>query len=398
MSSSPARVALYAPVYRDYIHQIVEGILAYQAQFPRFTLTDCRYRIEDMLRMPRPDAVPRWAGRVDGVISYVGGEPEIYEWLLRGGVPVVNTSADQIKRGLPTVCCDAGSICAVAVEHLMQMEYSHFAHVGYRSTHGSHIRETAFDRALADRGHELIKWRLDYPAESPTTDAAEVLAVDPWLGQALRNAPKPLGILVLNDSFASAISAVCHAEGLAIPEDVGILSIGDSCIDRLNNPPLSSIQLPGSRVGYEAMALLDELMLGQATTTIRKIPVGDVAVRQSTCGATVPDEDIQLAMRMIASDACRGITVSELITALRMSRKTFERRFQEARGHAPGEEIRRVRTERARELLARSDLSITRISRMVGFNRSSLFTRFFKERTGQTPRDFRKGAGGFSRN
>jgi AraC-like DNA-binding protein len=55
-----------------------------------------------------------------------------------------------------------------------------------------------------------------------------------------------------------------------------------------------------------------------------------------------------------------------------------------------GEYIRKIRIEKAIELLESSAYSLTEIAYLTGFSDQSHFTRIFKKQTGQTPSDYKK--------
>ena len=73
-----------------------------------------------------------------------------------------------------------------------------------------------------------------------------------------------------------------------------------------------------------------------------------------------------------------------------MSVRTLELQFAAEIGHTVGEELRQVRLQRAKELLVRDDLSLTRVATLIGYANNTYFTRFFREHTGQTPSEFRR--------
>jgi LacI family transcriptional regulator len=86
--------------------------------------------------------------------------------------------------------------------------------------------------------------------------------------------------------------------------------------------------------------------------------------------------------------------VDQLLDLVGMSRRAFEVWFRDRVGHSPGQEILRVRLERAKELLRTTDLSMSRVSSMVGYANTPAFTRFFRGLTGTSPRDFRASSRG----
>lgn len=65
--------------------------------------------------------------------------------------------------------------------------------------------------------------------------------------------------------------------------------------------------------------------------------------------------------------------------------------FAEKTGESYSSYLKKVRMERARELLKEERFSITEIGTMAGYNDSSRFIRIFKEYTGMTPKKYRAG-------
>ena len=87
---------------------------------------------------------------------------------------------------------------------------------------------------------------------------------------------------------------------------------------------------------------------------------------------------------------CEGLTVEQLLERLALSQKTLNKRFAAVYGETPGAAIRRVRTERAKQWLATTDLSVARIATMCGFAEPSNFNLFFNRETGRTPTAYRR--------
>lgn|GEM_PF-7037534 len=217
-------------------------------------------------------------------------------------------------------------------------------------------------------------------------------ASEAGLRKFLSTAPKPLGVLGLNDDFARCVCVACQALGLAIPDEVAVLGVDDTSVARLNVPPLSSIRPPGERVGYEAMKLLDRIMCrGAIPAAPILIPCDAIGVREST--QRIADASIERALRLIQVEACQGLTVGSLVRFLGVGRSSFEKRFTQQIGRTPGQELQRVKLHQARKLLAETELSVTRIAGMVGFARSSIFGAFFKKYAGMTPTEYRRQRG-----
>ena len=83
------------------------------------------------------------------------------------------------------------------------------------------------------------------------------------------------------------------------------------------------------------------------------------------------------------------ITVDQLAEFARVSRSHLCYLFKVETGVAPIQYIKRVRIERARDLLEQTNLSIKEIRASVGLVDRSHFTREFKEAFGVTPSEYR---------
>jgi LacI family transcriptional regulator len=70
-------------------------------------------------------------------------------------------------------------------------------------------------------------------------------------------------------------------------------------------------------------------------------------------------------------------------------RTLLERKFTRLIGESPHRRIKRQQLERARQLLAETELPIARIADLAGFESASYLSASFRRETGQNPRAFR---------
>ncbi len=379
------RIALSVPLEWEYAHRLTEGVLAFQNEKGGYALRD--FRFSDP-HFERPEGPPAWGGwKPDGIVCAVGTEPGLAEWLISSELPLVNMTADVRQSLIPSVhCCGAGKL---AVEHFSALGYKNIAHVGLKGMRGSDLRRKNIGADIKAAGCHAFFCELNNDPVGGTDARFEKVASESALLEFLKSAPKPLAVSAMNDDFARCVCMACQTLGLAIPEDVAVMGVDDTSVARLNIPPLSSIRTPGDRVGYEAMKLLAAMIDGSpipAEPTL--IECESIVVRQSTQKSE--DMSIDRAVRLIEAEACQGLSVSDLVRFLGVSRSNFEKRFTEHVGRTPGQEIQRVKFERAKELLAKTELSITRITGMLGFSRSSVFGAFFKKHEGVTPTEYRR--------
>jgi AraC family transcriptional activator FtrA len=84
------------------------------------------------------------------------------------------------------------------------------------------------------------------------------------------------------------------------------------------------------------------------------------------------------------------VGVAELAQCAAMSERTFLRRFREATGTTPSDWLAAARTDRAKELLESSDLSIDEIAVESGFGTAMTLRHHFRRRTALSPSAYRQ--------
>ena len=84
------------------------------------------------------------------------------------------------------------------------------------------------------------------------------------------------------------------------------------------------------------------------------------------------------------------LTVDQLANRVRMTRRTFERRFREATGESPRHYIQHLRVEKAKRFLLDGGMTFDEITYSVGYEDSSTFSRVFKKNTGLSPNSYKR--------
>ena len=85
-----------------------------------------------------------------------------------------------------------------------------------------------------------------------------------------------------------------------------------------------------------------------------------------------------------------NIEFESLAATAELSLYHFARTFKQSEGTTPHTFVLERRLARARELLARTDLSLSEVAFAVGFADQSHFTRRFRQMVGVSPGQFRK--------
>ncbi len=103
----------------------------------------------------------------------------------------------------------------------------------------------------------------------------------------------------------------------------------------------------------------------------------------------IVDRRLRRAIEFMHDNCGRELNLAEIASAAYLSEFHFARLFKKITGATPHAYLASLRIEKARRLLAETDLPITEIGAQVGYASQSHFTKVFREATGMTPRAFR---------
>jgi len=118
-----------------------------------------------------------------------------------------------------------------------------------------------------------------------------------------------------------------------------------------------------------------------------------VVARQSTDVEAVADPEVARAMHFIKNNINRPIQVSNVVSETCLSRNVLARRFKKAFRLTMQQEIRLLRIERISELLATTNMPISRIASSMGFADFNHLSRYFRSGKNMTPLAYRRRYG-----
>lgn len=104
---------------------------------------------------------------------------------------------------------------------------------------------------------------------------------------------------------------------------------------------------------------------------------------------TAADGDVAKAREWALQHLDSPLGVIDLAAAVHLSPRTFTRRVGEATGMPPARFLRRLRVERAVELLQNTDLAVTEVALAVGYGEPTALRRAMAQELGMTPREVR---------
>ncbi len=102
-----------------------------------------------------------------------------------------------------------------------------------------------------------------------------------------------------------------------------------------------------------------------------------------------PHERVEWVIRYLEKEGGPDVSVADMASESGMSVRNFHRVFRTIAGMPPSAYINGLRIERARSLLEETELTVTQIAGLVGFDDSNYFTKIFKSTVGVSPRRYR---------
>ncbi len=318
---------------------------------------------------------------VDGLIVYLATRSD-YEHIEKMALPTVNIGSAFDDLSILTVRPDNYSIGTAAAEHLISGGLAAFGCVSLAGHAGAAARVRGFGDAIGKSASaRKLVGVLELQGRSPSQE--HITQVEKFLPQL----PRPAGLFVFNDRFAQVVLEAARRCGVRIPDELALVSVdNDDLLCNLSNPQLSSVDSAADHVGFQAAAMLHDMMLG------KKPPKGPVLVphrgvitRRSSDMLAIDDPIVAKALKYIREESPDRLSLDHILATADISRRTLERRFAESLGHSVYDEIRNRRMQHAKYLLSHTKLPMTRIGRACGFCHLSHFSNAFAQAVGMRP-------------
>jgi LacI family transcriptional regulator len=369
------QIALFLPLSPGYFSDVVAGVQEFASRDGVWSTEVCSTAkdAEATLKSWRPDGI--LLNAIDNQWSQL---------LASCDVPIVQVGGEPMQ-GVPRVMTDNTAIGTLAADHLVERCFTNLAFVGYKRFEWAMQRRDAFRQRALDLGKNYLEFCAEFE-QLHTARVADTLAG--WV----TSLPKPCAVFACHDRVAMLIGHACTVAGVDVPKELAILGVDNSLLEcGFTRPTLSSIMGSARRIGYEASALLSQLMSGTAVSMVpKRIAPAGVAVRPSTDVFASDDPDVRAALAYIDSHLGDPFSVAEMARDLMCTRRMLERKFADVLCCSPADQILRSRIARAKTLLIETTLPILVIAGECGFPSGSKFCAVFKRETDITPLSFRK--------
>lgn len=380
------KILVLVEASREYSRGILSGLALYsKIRGPWMFITRPPFYVKETVDSTAISWIDTLA--IDGIILQAR---YITDRIKRSGVPLIALDANTKLKGVPRILTHNQRIGQMAAEHLLECGFSHFAFCGFDHFPWSRQRCSSFCQTVKDAGYSCYTYGQSQKGEVRSW-TREYFSIIDWLAAL----PKPLGIMASNDDRGQQILEACKIAGHSVPEEIAVVGADNDQLEcALTAPPLSSVSLNLEKAGYQTAEAMDKLFRGKQTGDIVVEPI-QVVRRQSTDIVAVGDADVSAALRFIREHADKSIQVNDVIQILCVSRRTLYAKFRKALGRSVHDEIVRVRLARIKSLLTDTQLSISRIAKMMNFTGPDKLFRFFIRETGKTPTEFRKDTVGY---
>jgi len=227
---------------------------------------------------------------------------------------------------------------------------------------------------------------FEYSGNDPESDSGSRNLVK-WL----RGLPKPAGVLLATDHLAPSVFNAIHRAGIAVPDEMAVISVDDIHEICLNvTPNLTSVNVNFFHCGENAVELLKR-RIREPARPIEKLTYGVISVsKRASTRKPYTDKRVTKAVDFIESNIASKISSLHVIKAMGCGRRQAEQLFKRLTGHSILYAIQKSRIEKAMSLLRSGDIPIEEIPSFCGYDSVAFFKTIFHRETGMTMREWRK--------
>jgi LacI family transcriptional regulator len=338
----------------------------------------------------REKVIP-WGWEGDGILAWLGAGDDLADFVSAAKLPTVDFSFRRPQLKFPRVLEDHAHAAKLAAEHFLTRGFTNFCFYSDANNWSYEERGHGFIKALGGGGHNCT-WLRWLESSAYATGKQEWQRKRKWLATQMKQAAKPLAVFAANDQQALDVLESCESAGIKIPEEVAILGTESYLLapDAMHTP-LSSVDTNLEVLGYRGAELLDQLMNGgKAPAEPVRVPAAGVIVRKSTDILTIKHRGVARSLRYIWEHGHEPICIKDLVGVSAMSRRGLHKAFLEHLGRTPGQELQRVRIDRAKKLLTKTGQKVETIAHDSGYRSINSFCVAFKRATGTSAKKFRE--------
>jgi LacI family transcriptional regulator len=339
--------------------------------------------------LTREKVIP-WGWEGNGILAWLGEGDDLAEFVKQARKPTVDFSLRRPHLQFARVVENHFHAAELVAEHFLSRGFVNFMFYSDADNWSYEERGLGFVEALKRSNHDCV-WLRWHQSTAYRTDREQWKRKRNWLFSHLKQAPKPLAVFAANDEQAIDILESCENNGIAVPEQVAIVGAENNLLaSDAMRIPISSVDTNLETLGYRGAALLGDLMRNRKPpeNPIRISPAG-LVMRKSSDLLAVNHKGVAKSLRFMWEHAHEAIGIKDLVKVAMMSPRGLQKAFLANIGRTPGQELQRIRIERAKRLLAGSHHKIETLASMCGYQSANSFCVAFKHAAGMSPKQFR---------
>lgn len=215
--------------------------------------------------------------RVDGLILISRLNQELVDYFKSSQIPfvMVNGTSDDID--VIHLVNDDERGGELAAEHMLSLGLTRISVFAGPQEHRSHfLRLKGFLKTYNQNGYEVDE-NCIYYADSSQFEEGHKAFQSIW-----ERSHNLEAIFATNDMIALGAIKAIYEKGLQVPKDIAVVGFDDIDYAAMSNPSLTTVHSAKTRMGHEAVLMLDEWIHGNTRQTKMQMFSPELKIRNST--------------------------------------------------------------------------------------------------------------------
>lgn len=200
--------------------------------------------------------------RVDGLILISRLNQELIDYFKSSQIPFVMVNGSSEDSEVIHIVNDDEKGGELAAEHMLSLGFTNISVIAGPQEHRSHfLRFQGLRKKYNHNGIALDEQQICYADSSQFEEGYKAFQV---LWERSHNLQ---AIFATNDMMALGAIKAIYEKGLQVPNDVAVVGFDDIDYAAMSNPSLTTVHIAKTRMGHEAVVLLDQWIHGNTSQT-----------------------------------------------------------------------------------------------------------------------------------
>lgn len=215
--------------------------------------------------------------RVDGLILISRLNQELVDYFKSSQIPFVMVNGTSDDSDVIHLVNDDERGGELAAEHMLSLGLTRIAVFAGPQEHRSHfLRLKGFRKTYSQNGYEVDE-NLIYYADSSQFEEGHKAFQSIW-----ERSHNLQAIFATNDMIALGAIKAIYEKGMQVPKDIAVVGFDDIDYAAMSNPSLTTVHSAKTRMGHEAVLMLDEWIHGNTRQTKMQMFSPELKIRNST--------------------------------------------------------------------------------------------------------------------